>query len=479
MPIIIRDNLLKTQAVVDQVISANISEAINAEYTFKFSAPIDDEKAQYINTDNVAEVESNYFDIVYTKEQRNTDNTLIISADCEHVSYRLNDGDNILENGFTFYGSPVDALTQLFTGTPFTVGQVDFEDEITIAINEKCTKRAVLIYIANQLSGELKFDKFAVSLLSRRGVDRGVCFRYRKNNRSISRTCDKRSGQLVVAYETEVVELEFADGYDSDEHYELGDTVRVIDPGLKINTQQRIVKESHDPFNRGIGKVTIANITPNIVSKITALQKNSVMKEKVYNGCHIGPENGFVAERSDKTARVIMNATDGFTLEIGDGTGSYTPVFYVHLEGDGTAKLHLVGNAVFTGEVNGSEIKGGTITGAAITGGTIDVTTDIHVGNSIYMGNQDATNITKRIYMNNGASIFCYEGGNGPYIEFDAYGIRLGANDMSLWGNWHFYTSNVSGLENSGYATNYYASNAAAAAAAAAVAAHEATYHST
>ncbi|MCL5272662.1 MAG: phage tail protein, partial [Gammaproteobacteria bacterium] len=218
--------------------------------------------------------------------------------------------------------------------------------------------------------------------------------------------------------------LEFADNYDADEHYELGDTVRVTDPGLNINTPQRIVKESHDPFIRMIGKVSIANFIPNIVSKITALQKNTVLKNRVYNGNSISPENGFVSERSDKKARMTSNATEGVSLDVGDGTGSYTPVFYVHIEADGTAKLYLVGNAKFTGEVNGSSIIGGTITigtgdnvlkadsngiylgnalfadapfkvstaGAAeasnliITGGSISVATNISVGNNIYIG---------------------------------------------------------------------------------------------
>jgi hypothetical protein len=335
MPIVIRNSLLNAQAVIEKVTSSNVTEAINAEYTFKFSAIIDDEKAQHINTNNVAEVENNYFDIMYTKEQRHEDNTLSVSADCEHVSYRLNDGDNILEEGFTFYGTPNDALVELFTGTPFTIGQVDFLDPITIAINEKVTKRSVLIYITQQLTGELKFNKFEVSILTARGADRGVQFRYRKNNKTISKISDKRSGQLLVAYETDVVELEFADGYDEDEHYELGDTVRVIDPGLNINTPQRIVKESHDPFIRMIGKVIIANFIPNIISKITSLQKNTVIKEKLYNGVRLGPEKGVEATRSDKKVKSTLNATEGISVAKGDGSGAnYTNMFYVDIDGN-------------------------------------------------------------------------------------------------------------------------------------------------
>jgi len=64
-------------------------------------------------------------------------------------------------------------------------------------------------------------------------------------------------------------------------------------------------------------------------------------------------------------ARNTMNATYGNKLELGDGEGNYTPVFYVTIEG-GEAKLNLKGNAEFTGKVlasliSASDIKGGSI----------------------------------------------------------------------------------------------------------------------
>ena len=348
----ILNNSLQPQTIV-KTLTAAISEEINREYSFAFSAIIDGDKSQYVNTDAIAEVEDNYFNVVYTKEQRHPDGTITVDAECEHVSYALS--DNILDDGFTGYGTPAQLLTQLFQGTNFTAGRVDFTQAITISINEAVTKRAVLLAITDQLGGELKFHKFEISLLARRGADRGVQFRYRKNNMAVSRSVDKRkliNGQPTVAYECDVAELEFATGHGADDHYELGDTVQVIDPGLSINTLQRIVKESHDPFNRMQGSVAIANFVPDISDSIITLQRTSIMKGSIYNGCHISPEDGFVAVKSDKTVRNTMNATVGNLLEVSDDSGNtWRPVFSVEVQ-DGKAILKLVGR---------QEVKDGNI----------------------------------------------------------------------------------------------------------------------
>jgi hypothetical protein len=430
----ILNSSLQLQAVVKNVLSPLISEEINREFTFSFVVVIDGEKSQYINTDNKVEVENNYFDIVYTKEQRNSDDTVIVRAECEHVSYELNDGDNILNEGFTDYGTPEQLLTRLFDGTPFIVGQVDFTEAIIVSINEKCTKRGVLLHIAKLLGGELKFDKFEISLLTRRGADRGVQFRYRKNNISVSRETDKRymvDGQPAVAYEVDVAELEFAQGYGPDEHYELGDTVQVIDPGLNINTPQRIVRESHNPFDRMKGKVAIANFIPDINDTIVTLQQKSVMKEAIYNNVQIGPKRGFVATRSDKKVETEMNGTKGISVKKGDGSGSnWTDMFWVDTEGNlrmkdafielmgtlctillnpnvgikisngngdilffdpETGKLKIVGDAEFSGDISGSVITGGEVNGTEING--VNISGSVITGGEVNGAEINGTNI--------------------------------------------------------------------------------------
>ena len=154
-------------------------------------------------------------------------------------------------------------------------------------------------------------------------------------------------GQPTVTYEADAIELEYAEGFGDDEHYELGDIVQLIDPDLKLNVTTRIIKDTHNPVFHMNGKVTISNLTSafikDISDTISDIKRSSVFKGNVYNGCNISPENGFVATKSDNTVRNTMNATVGNVLEISDdGGNTWTAVFSVTIE-DGKALLSLVG----------------------------------------------------------------------------------------------------------------------------------------
>ena len=346
-------------AVVAKVIDPTISEELNGAYTFDFSYVIDDEKSQYMQVGNIVEAEGNYFRIAYTEETRNDDDTMTISVSCEHVVYDL------IEQELDYYtadGTATQMLETLLSDTAFTVGDVETSEIKTVSIQEKQNKKDILYAIASVFGLELKFEKFVISLVTR-GSDNGVQFRYRRNIKGITRIVDGRNkveGQPSIAYGLDAVMLEQLFG--DSEHFELGDTVKVYDEGLGIDVTTRIVRMRYDIEERMTADVEIANYIPNISDTLTQIERKTITKEKVYNGVVIGPENGFVAERSDKLARNTMNATYGNLLEVGDGEGNYTPVFYVMVDPeDGKAKLYLSGDAVFTGLIKASDIVGGSI----------------------------------------------------------------------------------------------------------------------
>lgn len=349
-------------AVVAKAIKPTITEELNGAYTFGFEYVIDDEKSQYMQVGNIVEVEGNYFRIAYTEETRNDDDTLTISVSCEHVVYDL------IEQELDYYtvdGTATQMLQALLTDTAFTVGDVETSEVKTVSIQEKQNKKDILYAIASVFGLELKFDKFAISLV-KRGSDNGVQFRYRRNIKGITRIVDGRNkvdGQPSIAYELDAVMLEQLFG--DSEHFELGDTVRVYDEGLGVDVTTRIVKMSYDIEERITADVEIANFIPNVTDTLMQIERTTVHKEKIYNGVVIGPENGFVAERSDKMARNTMNATFGNMLELGDGEGNYEPVFYVTIEGE-EAKLNLKGNAEFTGKILASLIEASNLKGGSI-----------------------------------------------------------------------------------------------------------------
>jgi hypothetical protein len=344
-------------AILQNVVSPIISEELNREFTFIFSTVIDNDKSNYVNYQNKVEVEDNYFNIVYTEEERTAEG-LFIRAQCEHVSYDLLSAN--FTAGFTATGLFSAVATTILAGTGFSIGAVASTATQTISVLEATNARSLLLSWAALHGGEIEWDKYTVNQVVQRGANRGVQFRYRKNLVGVKRITDNRTkvaGLPTISYQASAAELEYEQGYiaagvNALEHYEVGDTIKVFDEDLNLDVLLRIVKESHDPEQRMQGTVEIANFVDDLTDTLTQIQTTSVSKDSVYNGCSIGPDLGFAATRSDNMARSIMNATDGIKIQKGDGTGSnWTDVIY----------LDVSGNATFSGFILASQIIGGSI----------------------------------------------------------------------------------------------------------------------
>lgn len=383
------DSANNTLATIDKASSAEISEEINGAFTFDFAAVIDGTKSAEIYHGHKVEVEDNYFNIMKTVKKR-TRGDLTITTVCEHVSYDFI--DVVYTAGFTFTGLASAAMTTLITAVNtaitanFTLGSVTTTASATISINESVTARGVLLALAAAYSGELQFDKYSISLLSRRGADCGVQFRYRKNISEAAVTVDYQAlqddGNPTVTYEVAAAELEYEQsyidkGYSDLEHYELGDTIHVLDDDLDIDTSSRIVRNTYNPLQRMQGDVEIGHYVNDLTNTLTKIKTTTVGKDAIYNGTSIGPDNGFVAERSDGIVKTEMNATNGIEIDLKvTATASYTAVFYVQVDtATGTAKLYLAGDAVFTGDILASTIEGSTIIGSNIMAGTTSIAT--------------------------------------------------------------------------------------------------------
>lgn len=375
-------------AVLDHYLNDEISEQINGAYTFKFSIYLDDEKSQYISIGNFAEVEDQYFNIVKHRRTRSDSGTVVIAVECEQVSYDLL--FHTFEGGFIHTGTPTTLLNRALEGTGFTVGSVGFPGLISVVLKEGVTARAVVMEIAAQTGGEILFDKYTVNLLTARGQDRGVQFRLGKNLKGIVKDANSQSGEVLTAYEIDVVELNTLPEFEGLEYFELGDIVDIIDEELGIDEQQRIIQYSYSPKLRINSKVVIANYISGIQDNIYRIQTTTVGKDKWMYGVKIGPDEGIVIERYDKLARSTWNA-DEFRMQKGNGSGSYEDVLYfdpinqeyefkgtvragkfiggtiqigdgdtVFFEVDETGKMKA-GDAEFSGTITGSKIFGSYI----------------------------------------------------------------------------------------------------------------------
>lgn len=386
-------------AVIERYDDDTVDETINGEYKLSFTTSIDpDGKSEYLRDGNLAEVEDQLFNIVHHRRTRAGDGSTMVAVECEQVSYDLLNFE--WGAGFVHAGTPFDLLFMALAGTGFTIGIVELGGFISVDLaEENISARAILLEIAAQSGGELRFDRYSISLLDRRGAIRPVRFQLGKNLKGIVKDVDTRSGERVTAYEIDVLELNSLPEFHGLEYFELGDTVGIGDPELGIDELQRIVGYSYSPRRRINSKVTISNAITGIKDAVVSLRKTTVVKDKIYNGTRIGPEVGFEAVRSDKLARTVMNATEGIKIQKGDGTGSsWVDVVFLDTEG----------NAVFSGKIEASSFYGGNIYGSHIVGGSItsdadiNVTRNARIGANLYMGIQGTLEDRKIEFVDSG-----------------------------------------------------------------------------
>ena len=356
--ITIRTSALALLANIKQVIKASRSESINAENTVEFTAILDTKSSNAVEAGNVVEVEGDFFDIAYYNKAVNGDGTKTVVCEAEHVSYRLNNSTYDLET-FGMTGTPTQILTAILNGTGFTVGTVEPTTSGAYTINEKSSRRALLIGFANAIGAELSFDKFAVSLLTRRGDVGPALFTAGKNVRIVNKIYNGRQTPALVSYEAEPIAL-------PTKPLALGDNVLLVQPELNVSESLRIVSISYNPMDKLVSDIQISNYVQTLENQFYRMQTETVVKGKLYNGCSFGPDDGFVAERSDGAVKAMMNATEGFSLWVDPGTG-LVKVFYVDVDGKLMAKsLEIDGNSVFKGTAEAATISGGIVTGALI-----------------------------------------------------------------------------------------------------------------
>lgn len=430
----------KTVAILENYWDDEVTEQTNGAYTLKFSVLLDDDKSQYIQVGNFAEVENQYFNIVHHRRTRSEDGSVIIAVECEQVSYDLL--FTLFEGGFIHTGSPSYLLSLALAGTGFGVGSVVPTGLISVDLKEGVNARAVLMEIARLSSAEFKFDKYTVSLLNRRGQDRGVQFALGKNLKGIVKDVNGQSGEVLTAYEVDIVELNTLPEFEGLEYFELGDTVQIVDEELGINEEQRIIQYSYSPKRRINSKVVIANSIDGIQDTIYRIQTTTVGKDKWMYGVKIGPEEGIVQERYDKRARSIWNA-DVFKMQKGNGSGSYTDALYFNpvngeyefsgivraaqfiggniqigsnFSVDNTGHMKAVG-AEFSGTISASIITGGQINGTTITGSQIQTS---------------ASGTYPRAEMSNTNKMFKVEASSSNYIEVRGAGDPITHPDLKF-----------------------------------------------
>lgn len=338
--IIILDANFNKLGTIKNYITANRREELNGENTLDFKAILDDKMSDLIDADSIFETEGEFFDLAILKKMANDDGTYTIEVEAEHISYRLNNPEYDKEY-FTEDGTPEDILEKILEDTGFTVGIVDFTEIETYSAQEAKSRRQLLFEFVAYLNGEILFHNFEVSILQRRGrtdirpliKDKDV----RVLNKSINKRERDEAGNPTVSYSVTPVNA-------NDDIYELGDNVRLIQKKIGVNEDLRVVSINYDPYDIQNINYTFSNYENGLESAIFRITRDSLIKDKVYNGIRISPEIGFEAVLSNKLARAYFGA-DQMAFQTGDGTGEnwYNKLYYILDTISGNAEMYFGG----------------------------------------------------------------------------------------------------------------------------------------
>lgn len=338
----ILNSLLVEQGIIYDVFSSAMTEIINSDKILNFSAPLTSSFNHLISSDNIVEVNDDYYDIVEYKKEQSNNGKMLVNVDCEHISYRLNNPDYNLEY-FTYTGTPAFILGKILEGTGFAIGIVAFYETLTYSAQEAKSRRQILMEFVALLGGEISFNKFEISILAQRGSNVVKNLLADRNINILSKIYSKREtdddGNPLVSYVCELINpMEIA----------LGDLVKLDYDSLDIDVELRVVSLTTDPYNKYAAQFEIGNFYPGLADDAYRIETNTLAKGKSYYGARISPENGFESIRSDKMARSVFNA-DTFAMQSGDGSGS-----------NWTNKLYFdpaLGKYVFDGTLSATMIE--------------------------------------------------------------------------------------------------------------------------
>lgn len=234
---------------VKKVISSNIRETLEGEFTLSFTVMA--KSALALKTKQIAKLDNQYFELVQIS--KSIQGSLpVCSVLCEHVSYLLNH-EMYQISSFDFTGDPSVGLSQLLAGTPFSAGIVDFTESVTMKINQKVSRRAALMQFIAILGGEIQYDGYSINIRSHRGSNDYIPVMGSKNVTNVAVSHDSREN--ASSYDISFFKLM---------DLAVGDNVHIIFNPLGINVKTRIISLEYNPFYRFNIRVEVGRYRPSI-----------------------------------------------------------------------------------------------------------------------------------------------------------------------------------------------------------------------
>ena len=150
------------QCSFPRVLSASLCDKLSGERTLSFSVLAS--RSQPLSVGMTAKLDGQFYNIVRVSKKI-TGGFPVTTAQCEHISYTLNDEQYNLVT-FVFEGTPADGMTQLLSGTPFSVSVIEATGRVECAFTDQSplSRRSALMRFIDACGCEVEYDGYKINL---------------------------------------------------------------------------------------------------------------------------------------------------------------------------------------------------------------------------------------------------------------------------------------------------------------------------
>ena len=253
------------QCSFPRVLSASLCDKLSGERTLSFSVLAS--RSQSLSVGMTAKLDGQFYSIVRVSKKI-TGGFPVTTAQCEHISYTLNDEKHNLVT-FVFEGAPADGMTQLLSGTPFSVGVIEATERVECAFTDQSplSRRSALMRFIDACGCEVEYDGYKINLRKHRGSTVRKSLMDGENVTDLAVTIDSREN--TQSYEISLFKM--AD-------LQAGDEVNITYTPMGVNVDTRIISIEYDPFYRYTVRVEVGDYVPNLLAS-TATQLDRVRQE--------------------------------------------------------------------------------------------------------------------------------------------------------------------------------------------------------
>ena len=252
------------------VLSASLTDRLSGERTLEFAVLAS--RSQKLAPGMTAWLEGQGYTIVRVARQI-TSGLPVTSAQCEHISYLLNEEQYNLVT-FVYEGTPLGGLNRLLSGTPFSVGVCEATTDVEVAFTEgTLNRRNALMRFIDACGCEVEYDGYKINLRKHRGSTTRKILMDGKNVTDLSVTLDSRED--TQAYEISLFKM--AD-------LEAGDEVNITYRPMGVAVDTRIVAITYNPFYRYTVRVEVGDYAPNLLAATTDRMEDIKQEFRAANG---------------------------------------------------------------------------------------------------------------------------------------------------------------------------------------------------